>query len=89
MAAGQLINSKIVLYPNPVTDFVRISIPFSSILAKDISLFDINGKLQQLNNSEKTGENEFSMNVSNLLSGIYIVKIKVVDTYQIFRIIKL
>ncbi|MBC7915905.1 MAG: T9SS type A sorting domain-containing protein, partial [Pyrinomonadaceae bacterium] len=88
-AVGQSINSKITLYPNPATDFVKISIPLSSISVKDISLFDINGRLQQLNYSEKMGENEFSMNVSNLLPGIYLVKIKVADTYQIFRIIKL
>ncbi|MBC7912613.1 MAG: T9SS type A sorting domain-containing protein [Pyrinomonadaceae bacterium] len=88
-AASQSINSKIKLYPNPATDFVKISIPLSSVSAKDISLFDINGRFQQLNYSEKMGENEFSMNVSNLLPGIYLVKIKIVDTYQIFRIIKL
>ena len=88
-ASGKLIESKISLYPNPATDVLKISFPLSSISAKDISLFDINGRHQQLIYPEKVGENEFSMNVNNLLPGIYIVKIKVLDTYQTFRIIKL
>jgi hypothetical protein len=60
-----------VMYPNPSSDNLNIQLP-SSVLSATIDLFDLSGRL--LMNSKVTAQNK-SINVTDLSTGIYLVKI--------------
>ena len=57
------------LYPNPTSDFVRISAGESIDLVR---VFDVTGRVVKESSPEKS---DFSLNVSNLSKGVYLVKL--------------
>lgn len=60
---------KISIYPNPAKDFIHLELP-TELIIHHISLIDVSGKeitVETINNS---------LNISNLASGIYFLKIK-------------
>jgi hypothetical protein len=61
-----------VMYPNPSSDNLNIQLP-SGILKATIELFDLSGRL--LLNSTVTTQNK-SVNVADLSTGVYLVKIQ-------------
>lgn len=74
--------TKLKIYPNPTNDYWNFS---HSAAIDSIQLFDITGK--ELQTSEpKT--NEFVLSGSNLLSGVYFVKIKSGLDFAVQKIIK-
>jgi hypothetical protein len=70
---------KITLYPNPVTDYLRISSPFEVSERLDhISIVDLQGKVVH---NEAIYDNGYALethgvNLSSLQSGMYIVQVK-------------
>ena len=62
-----LLNSGIVFYPNPVSDYLNIK---TSIIYDTLSIIDINGRI--ISTSEKS---QRKIDVSELSSGIYFFKI--------------
>ena len=62
----------ISIYPNPVSDVLNVNVPTKIDNGLDITVFDILGKPVI---SEKTNELRTSISVSELKSGIYIIKL--------------
>ena len=59
------------IYPNPVKDEIRIS---SEEVIKGITIFDIYGR--QLYNQTIRQQGEVKIDVSNLISDVYFVKVR-------------
>ena len=72
------------VYPNPVNDRLYIE---TSTQIQSIEVYDIYGRIQNLRNSE-TQKLRNSIDVSDLNSGIYFVKIKTEEGNIVKRIIK-
>lgn len=82
------------IYPNPVTDVLTIQ---SSEMAEvtNLSIYDLNGKLIKKNlesasvqNQKTNGTNIFEINVSNLASGTYFLKINATTSSTTQKFIK-
>ncbi len=86
VADTKRINLSVSAFPNPVTDFVTVSIKNSDTDSLLYQLFDIKGKLLI---SKKTEGNETHIEMSNLLPAIYFLKVVVNQKIiKIFKIIK-
>ncbi|TJY36284.1 T9SS type A sorting domain-containing protein [Pontimicrobium aquaticum] len=59
------------LYPNPASDYINIE--FKNNSEKNIEIFDVQGKLIM---KKETQLKEIQINISNLVEGLYFVKIK-------------
>src|SRR5690242_19959640 len=78
---------KIILYPNPFSSVINISVnKDSEVVGHLLKLYDISGKLylSQIIQSQNT-----ILNVSNLASGMYILKIDGLSGPHIYKIMKL
>ena len=75
------------VYPNPVKDILNIQNVYSN---STISLFDILGKNYEINVINDFENNRLSLNMSNLETGIYFVRIQDINTGQLktLRLIK-
>jgi hypothetical protein len=73
---------KIYYSPNPVKDFLYIK---ANEIIKNITVYNALGQLliNQINNN-----NDFRIDLSNLPSSNYIIKVETVDKKQVFNIIK-
>lgn len=83
------INLSVSAYPNPTANHLTLSIDASatiSIQSMSYLLFDINGKLLQ---NEKITNNRVRINMSNLVSSTYFIKIiqnqKEIKTFKILK----
>lgn len=75
-------SSSIVLYPNPVKNFISISIP-NVVKIDEIEIYDLLGR-----NVKKFSNVDSSLNISSLASGSYILKIKSGTSVAVKKIIK-
>ena len=75
------------VYPNPVKDILNIQNVYSN---STISLFDILGKNYEINVINDFQNNRLSLNMSNLETGIYFIRIQDINTGQLktLRLIK-
>ena len=64
----------ISMYPNPVEDQVTLDLSQFNEQARQLSLYDVTGKL--LNNYTIDNQENYEINMSNYASGLYIVKIE-------------
>ena len=72
------------LYPNPANDAITVSIP-TNTKYDFISIFNIQGELiQQQPLLNSTSE----INISNLTSGMYVIKATNPETYIVKRFVK-
>ena len=77
------------VYPNPVKDFVNISVLAGVDYELEVEILSVNGiKLLQQTETAYSGENNFKFDISSLDSGIYVVKIKYESGTLIKRIVK-
>ncbi len=86
-ATGDMIeelNDKLELYPNPINDRLYIE---TEVEIEEIVVYDVYGRVQNLRNSE-TQKLRNSIDVSNLKSGIYFIKINTEEGNIVRRIIK-
>ena len=80
------INLSVTAYPNPTTDFLQLKIENEEIKDLSFQLYDLQGKLLR---SEKIISNQSSINMGNLISSTYFVKvISGNKTIKEFKIIK-
>ena len=77
----------IFLFPNPVKHILNIQ---NVYLNSTISLFDILGKNYEINVINDFENNRLSLNMSNLETGIYFIRIQDINTGQLktLRLIK-
>jgi len=61
-------DSRVTLYPNPVTDFVRVNTQETNLV---LEAFDLNGKLVYKRNVSESGE----VNTQDFIGGAYIFKV--------------
>ena len=75
------------VYPNPVKDILNIQNVYSN---STTSLFDILGKNYEINVINDFENNRLSLNMSNLETGIYFIRIQDINTGQLktLRLIK-
>ncbi|MBP8993071.1 MAG: T9SS type A sorting domain-containing protein [Bacteroidales bacterium] len=74
----------IIVYPNPFTDFIHIDLPASADNC-EIRVFDLMGKLIY---SKKTHSNNTPLNLSQLVSGTYLIQIQTKQNIFSKRIVK-
>lgn len=67
-------NNILKIYPNPANDFIAIELPKNEII-QNILVFDLSGKTVQLDNIENSYQVQM-LNVSNLATGAYLVRIQ-------------
>lgn len=88
---SSFVNSKILgedvrtsIYPNPSTGLININVSAPNSGTIYIYINDVDGKniLSSVYNSEK-GANNFKINLSDLISGVYIINIKDADGFII------
>lgn len=86
-SAEKEILNKLKAYPNPATDKVYIFIGDKHVSTKDVSIYDIVGNNYPL--ETKPYENDkLEINLNGMNSGMYIIKLKIGDQIEVFRIIK-
>jgi hypothetical protein len=83
---SEKLDFEINVYPNPAHDYINIEFNSPNAITCSTEIIDIIGKtilVDQLNLVE--GNNNFEINVADLPSGIYMVKIQAGDTDPLFR----
>lgn len=78
------INLSISAYPNPVSDFLIISVENFELSILNIQLFDINGKLLK---SKKITADKTEIATTNLTAGTYFLK--VTDNKKVIKLFKI
>ncbi len=78
--------NQIVIYPNPSKDIFKIAL--GNIIPKTIEVTDISGKLIFSENKFEINGNETELDMTNVTTGIYFVKIATDEQLTIKRIIK-
>jgi len=63
-------SDEIIIYPNPTSEFINIVNANSQI--ERVEIIDIQGRIMII---QSIGGNQANINISNLNSGIYIIKI--------------
>ena len=64
------------IFPNPATSEVNISFETQAEGNVEIKVFDLNGKqVLQTNTATQKGKNQTSINIDQLISGVYFVHI--------------
>ena len=63
----------ILVYPNPANDKLNITLPYSEYRNLEYQIFNAKGMLVMQNNTVNAGE-VFSINISELPAGAYIIK---------------
>lgn len=69
------IENRIQIYPNPSVDFLKVTIVESSLVDPKIVIHSVIGSKLHVN-IEKSGTNEFKVDVKNLPAGYYLVAVK-------------
>lgn len=78
---------KLTIFPNPVSDFLTLQLPFSMGEHDIINVFDINGKLI-MNRQARTNSTTIQMDVSFLPDGIYLLEYRNSNQHQTIKLIK-
>lgn len=82
-------NNKILVYPNPTSDWIHISYKTGTAEKVIVAIVDIQGKIllqQYSNNQDGTGLT--SINVSQLTKGLYICRVQDGTNLQTFKFLK-
>jgi hypothetical protein len=77
--------TELVAYPNPTKEWVAIKWTSSKSYKAEIQILSMNGSLVKTIKDYSKGS---EINISELRSGTYLIRIKIEDTYQIRKIIK-
>ncbi len=83
---AQGIQLSVSAYPNPTNNFLQLKVENEKLYDLTFQLYDMNGRHLQ---SEKIIEAETSIDMSNLVTATYFVKVKLNDkVLKVFKIIK-
>jgi len=75
----ELSKGEMLVYPNPVTNIANVILPDSEKEIKYISFYDLNGKI--IYEQSNVEGNMMSINVGNIASGCYFIKVVGEKTY--------
>ena len=89
LAPDALLSDKITGYPNPVEHKVLISVNGALSIGSDVVLLDMLGRIHNPKSIRKISSNSMELDMSGLTSGVYLVKMKIDNTFKIYRIVKL
>jgi len=78
-----LLNNALI-YPNPTNDEINIEIP-ENFISQRISLFDVYGRMVR---SESISRKKYVVNLNNLPTGIYVVRIQGKNTNLNYTVLK-
>jgi hypothetical protein len=70
--AQRLAGSRVHVFPNPTEKILNVALLGSSLKKLRVSIYDLSGKLVK---TEMQNTNSFELNVSDLSSGVYVLKI--------------
>jgi len=73
-------------YPNPAKDYLHIEATFESVADVDIQLLDISGRMVLSKRIKSTKVASSELNLTELRSGIYVLRISSGDIQQVERI---
>jgi len=76
------------VYPNPTNNVVNISADLISIADADVQIFDMNGKKVYSNDSLFYNTNSASIDISNLSTGMYVLKLTTNTISQSIKVVK-
>jgi hypothetical protein len=78
------------VFPNPANDRVNVAYKVRRSTDVSIIIIDLEGKLLEewVKANEKTGDYTIERNISNLKSGIYIVKVRIGDNEEMHKVMK-
>jgi hypothetical protein len=87
----QIADNEVNVYPNPVRSLLWLSLSSPSATAVKIEMFDGKGALvlRQMNGLN-AGDNQFSINMTALIPGVYVLKLQSKDGSKVrtFRVLK-
>jgi hypothetical protein len=84
----QVLNGKVRVYPNPVSNRLTINGGANMLKPSDIAVFDLQGKQYQLTGVRQINASQVELDVTKLSKGVYMIRVQTGDSPQIFRIIK-
>lgn len=76
------------VYPNPVADFLVISMPYTTTSPMTVCLYDAAGKVAQRNVMEP-GASEYYVDVRPNANGTYFVKVNLQDVQTVRKVVLL
>lgn len=81
---------EISVYPNPVTDFINVETTTSTPVDVNFTLVNISGKTvySSENNKNYVGNYKKSVNITDLEAGVYVLNLKLGNSFYIKKIIK-
>ena len=78
------------IYPNPVKDIIKVDIDVDRADNGSIHIYDASGKLVFTRAiSVQAGINQFNMDMNNLASGAYVIKVQLTDNTVIKKFNKM
>lgn len=81
-------NKQVLVYPVPAKNILNIAIHSGGSDKATLSLFDVNGQLiRQMSSSLQNGSNLVVLDVSNIASGAYFMKIQRTGTVDVAKVI--
>src|SRR5690554_2365141 len=85
LSVNNFVSSKFNIFPNPANDVVTVS-NNENIGIEKLTVYDVNGKMVKKKNGEK--ENQIQLNISNLMSGTYLLHIKTNEGTAVKKLVK-
>jgi hypothetical protein len=76
------------VYPNPAHSRANIYLKNEKVAINGSSLMDVYGRVYPIKITKLISENEFEINLSQLSSGVYFLRLKVTNGFKTIRIIK-
>jgi uncharacterized repeat protein (TIGR01451 family) len=83
IASLSIFNNVVIdVFPNPASNYINVSIPDGDASLNEFKLYDLGGKLIKnfLKDSAKSGVKSHQYDISDIIPGRYIVKLKMGDT---------
>ena len=80
-------DANIVAYPNPVKNKLYVRFKDATAPAKDIKLFDANGRDYKLN-EPKLANQTIEIDLSGIKGGLYFIQLKLEEEIRIIRFVK-
>jgi hypothetical protein len=81
--------SKPGVYPNPTSGKVTVQLNSINIAEKDVTITDVAGKVYSSKVIKGVYGNRIELDISSFKNGVYFIKIKVEESFEIFKILKL
>ncbi|MDN5202255.1 FG-GAP-like repeat-containing protein [Fulvivirgaceae bacterium BMA10] len=87
---SSVMSRPIIIYPNPVTDCLKLHLEgLKSISQGIVQLFDPRGKMIKYSSVSPSEDGSIELHIKELKPGIYHGKIRINNTFESFKIIKL